>query len=47
MKYFWIYFAAGSALIIWFSWAVSIRARFGEEYTAYTRRTKRFIPFLV
>lgn len=27
MKYFWIYFAAGSALIIWLSWAVSIRAR--------------------
>jgi protein-S-isoprenylcysteine O-methyltransferase Ste14 len=24
-----------------------MRARFGEEYTAYTRRTKRFIPFLI
>jgi protein-S-isoprenylcysteine O-methyltransferase Ste14 len=24
-----------------------MRARFGEEYTAYRRRTKRFIPFLV
>ena len=27
MKSFWIYFAAGSALIIWFSWRISIRAR--------------------
>jgi protein-S-isoprenylcysteine O-methyltransferase Ste14 len=27
MRSFWIYFAAGSALIIWFSWTVSIRAR--------------------
>jgi len=27
MKYFWISFAAGSALIAWFSWAISIRAR--------------------
>jgi protein-S-isoprenylcysteine O-methyltransferase Ste14 len=27
MKSFWVYFAAGSALIIWFSWTVSIRAR--------------------
>jgi hypothetical protein len=23
----WIYFAAGSALIAWFSWTVSIRSR--------------------
>jgi len=27
MKSFWIYFAAGSALIFWFSWTISIRAR--------------------
>jgi protein-S-isoprenylcysteine O-methyltransferase Ste14 len=27
MRSFWLYFAAGSALIIWFSWTVSIRAR--------------------
>lgn len=27
MKYFWIFFAIGSALIIWLSWAVSLRAR--------------------
>jgi protein-S-isoprenylcysteine O-methyltransferase Ste14 len=27
MRSFWIYFAAGSALIIWFSWTISIRAR--------------------
>jgi protein-S-isoprenylcysteine O-methyltransferase Ste14 len=27
MRSFWLYFAAGSALIGWFSWTVSIRAR--------------------
>jgi protein-S-isoprenylcysteine O-methyltransferase Ste14 len=27
MRSFWIYFAAGSALIAWFSWTVSIRSR--------------------
>jgi protein-S-isoprenylcysteine O-methyltransferase Ste14 len=27
MRSFWIYFAAGSALIVWFSWTISIRAR--------------------
>jgi protein-S-isoprenylcysteine O-methyltransferase Ste14 len=27
MKSFWLYFTAGSALIVWFSWTVSVRAR--------------------
>lgn len=27
MKYFWVIFAIGSALLIWFSWTVSLRAR--------------------
>jgi protein-S-isoprenylcysteine O-methyltransferase Ste14 len=27
MKYFWVIFAIGSVLLIWFSWTVSLRAR--------------------
>jgi protein-S-isoprenylcysteine O-methyltransferase Ste14 len=27
MRLFWVIFAAGSALLVWFSWMVSIRAR--------------------
>jgi len=27
MRHFWLWFGVGSALIVWFSWSVSIRAR--------------------
>ncbi|MGA2588189.1 MAG: methyltransferase [Candidatus Aminicenantales bacterium] len=27
MKYFWVIFAIGSVLLLWFSWTVSLRAR--------------------